>query len=447
MTLNKLLLATCACGIMAGCTSTQSKTFMTSFQSGDYGMASQQVGELNKSQSNTQDRLLWALQDLTAKYWAGDYRGCIDTAQKAETIVADYEARASASVRNIGSKLGSLVLNDSVKAYQGYPSDKILLNTYKGLSYLMLGDIEGAKVELRRAAQRRKEALETYAKAIEAADKEAASKKVDSNSALNSAQFQNAVEQHYGEIDHLPVYNDFANPFQVFMEGLLDGVKPQDDADRQNAQKLFLTLQGMVENTTAKNYADWSSQQSSGRRVHIVYESGMAPTKMSADINVPLFITGRLTMIHLAFPYFTLNSSGDSNLKITMGSQQANTEMLANVDSIQGRELKLNLKTIIMSQLVSATMKAVAENQIAKQNVYLGLAASLINTVTTGADTRSWSTLPKLYSFAMIPVEGEQLTLSNAYTTTIITLPKGQGDVFVHVRAAGYKLKAYSSSL
>ena len=447
MKLKHFLLAGCSCWMLAGCTSTQSKDFMSSFQSGDYSTASQRVEKLNESQSDTQDRLLWALQDLTTKYWAGNHKGCIESGKRAEEIVAEYEARASASLRNIGSKLGSLVLNDSVKAYQGFPSDKILINTYKGLSYLMLGDKEGAKVELRRAAQRRKEALETYAKAIAAADKEAADKKIDSKSALGSAQYEAAVQQHYGQLDNLPVYNDFANPFQVYLEGLLEGSHPSDDTERQNSQKLFATLKGMVQNTAANNYADWSHQNQRPRQVHIVYESGMAPTKMSTNINVPLFITGRLTMIHLAFPYFSFNSSGDSNLKASMGAQQVQTNILSNMDSIQGRELKLNLKTIVMSQMASASVKAVTENQLAQQSVYLGLAASLLNTVITSADTRSWSTLPKLYSFAMIPVEGEQLMLSNSYGSTALTLPKGNGDVFVHVRAAGNKLKAFVTSL
>ena len=53
--------------------------------------------------------------------------------------------------------------------YEGFAYDKIMMNTYKALNYLELGDFERARVELNRAYERQKDAIHINSKRIEKA--------------------------------------------------------------------------------------------------------------------------------------------------------------------------------------------------------------------------------------------------------------------------------------
>jgi len=55
----------------------------------------------------------------------------------------------------------------------GYAYDKVMMNAYKALNYIQLGDRDAARVELNRALQRQRDAVADNAKRIEAAQEEA----------------------------------------------------------------------------------------------------------------------------------------------------------------------------------------------------------------------------------------------------------------------------------
>lgn len=67
----------------------------------------------------------------------------------------------------VGSEIGASFTNLANLPYRGRAYDKIMLNTYKALNHMQLGDLEAARVELNRSLQRQRDAVDENAKRIE----------------------------------------------------------------------------------------------------------------------------------------------------------------------------------------------------------------------------------------------------------------------------------------
>src|SRR5690606_19513582 len=90
----------------------------------------------------------------------------IEAFDAAEERVNRYEEEAKIKV---GSTGGATLTNQANLPYIGRAYDKVMMNTYKALNYLQLGDFDAARVELNRALQRQRDAVEANAKRIEEA--------------------------------------------------------------------------------------------------------------------------------------------------------------------------------------------------------------------------------------------------------------------------------------
>ena len=74
-----------------------------------------------------------------------------------------YEEQAKVKV---GSEVGASLTNLSALPYRGRAYDKVLINAYKALNYMQLGEFDKARVELNRALQRQKDAVAENEKRI-----------------------------------------------------------------------------------------------------------------------------------------------------------------------------------------------------------------------------------------------------------------------------------------
>lgn len=420
-------------------------SFVQAYGTGDYATARERIIPLSEEKQRTQDRLLWSLDEGLVRYWAGDHEGSLEAFSRASDTVDAYEDRAVVSVRNVGAKVGSLLVNDMVKAYQGQQSDKMLLHTYKALGYLAAGgNVEAAKVELRRSAERRKQGIELSEKRLAAAEKRAGEKRINVEKTLAGREMAEAEARHYGELSRLPLYKDSANPFCVYLEAALYLSSSGGQADLEHAEKLFGTLKYLAGGNVFDRCIEAARARGSGkaparRLVHVIFENGQAPEKTCEKIDLPLFLENSFAMVHLAFPYYTFRERPVEGLSAgPEGGKAETTALLASVDSIHGGELKAELRNIILSQILSATIKAVVEKQLSDRNVLLGLAASFVNIVVTQADTRSWETLPKEYQVALLEVpEPGRITLSAGGAVKTVAIPSSGGDILLHAKSVG----------
>jgi hypothetical protein len=113
-----------------------------------------------------------------------------------------------------------------------------------------------------------------------------------------------------------------------------------------------------------------------------------------------------------AFPVLKKDDNYMPFVTVSSGDVSENTELVADMDTVVGQQLKDELPTIITKTILASTAKAVAAyfaNQAAAQagGDMAGLAMKLFTMAAQAAmniaDTRSWQTLPKQYQVARVP--------------------------------------------
>src|SRR5205823_68691 len=78
---------------------------------------------------------------------------------RAEEIIAKYDQQPDISLsRETLAALTNLTTLD----YKGYCYDRIMMNVYKALNYMQVGDLENARVELRRAYEQQRAAVQRF---------------------------------------------------------------------------------------------------------------------------------------------------------------------------------------------------------------------------------------------------------------------------------------------
>lgn len=112
------------------------------YYAGQYLQAAESLKEgANKEGA---DQLLYILDRATALYNGGMYDEAIKEFSRADKIaeIKDYTS--------ISKEAASVILNDRLLPYKGEDFEKVLINQYLALSYLMKQDYEAAQVENRR---------------------------------------------------------------------------------------------------------------------------------------------------------------------------------------------------------------------------------------------------------------------------------------------------------
>ncbi len=178
----------------------------------------------------------------------------------AEERINDYEQKAKVSV---GNEAGALMTNQANLPYKGRAYDKVMMNTYKALNYLQLGDSDAARVELNRALQRQRDAVDANAKRIEEAKRlaeEARSDGVkdeqgrkagsyDVDKAKSNPRTAAALATVEAELDStIQAYGDYVNPFAVFLDGLVFTAQGTDASDLERGRKSFERVAAMSPN-------------------------------------------------------------------------------------------------------------------------------------------------------------------------------------------------------
>ncbi len=103
----------------------------------------------------------------------GKWEESIAAYNEAAHILREYEERAVVNIRGVSGDIGMFTLARGAKGYFGAGYERSLLHTMNSLNYLMLGDLDGAAVELRKMERRQEiwlaESAERLQKAVESA--------------------------------------------------------------------------------------------------------------------------------------------------------------------------------------------------------------------------------------------------------------------------------------
>jgi hypothetical protein len=358
---------------------------------------------LKDASRDGKDRLL-ALYELGAFYHlAGDPGKSIGFFNTADAVAHDYEGQAVVSAGASGRTAGAVLLNDSVRKYEGFGYDKVMSRTLNAMNFLLKGDLEGARVELRKAEEYQRLERERHRQEMQ--------QSASGNARMGSAE----VQASYGRMfDHVKnVRNSFENAFTYYLSSqiyLADGDEGLNDAmvEIRRAFELAPHASGV-----RSAYLDIARAQGGpaleeaqarlgpagaepapapgGGSVVVVYEAGLVPQLDEVKIN--LFAENRL--YSLAFPIYNDFGSAQYPLTITTPARTFMTSTVLETRTLAVKSLQERMPGILTRGLLGAVAKGEMQRRAQRNYGPLGgLLTQAATAVVTTADRRSWLSLP-----------------------------------------------------
>jgi hypothetical protein len=452
---NKLQLISCSllCSLHLSATALDSDTLRSSLSKPQF---EQTLATLSADTSD-QDEFWYWLNLARLQQANGDFNGSINSFQKSFDILDEYENRAKVSLRNVGSFLGSAFLSKGAESYYGKGYERTLMHTLNALNYTMLGNFEGAAVEMRRMEQRQEFWLaETEEKIKEAAEEKAKAEKSGSDLSSMPSGYTMASMLEDPSVRNLA--NSYQDPFSYTLSSIISSIAfPHENLGEvslkralslnPDVSKVFVTLP-----VSSKSAPKAPSQPVKGKNVTkgkgaevpkiekmeitVIVLAGEAPSVKIEKIRFPLFNGANYTSIDL--PAFNPPINDISVVTISTDKLRLQPPRLLQTNAMAYKTLKDELIGELSKAVVRATTKAVVAKQASDNFGFLGgLVASLaMDAGSSLADSgfRNWELLPNSgYLSKFEAFKGETFTITMNDRQESFTLPKDKKGVLVLV--------------
>lgn len=443
-------------GVLSGCTSGSLLKAQEAFRHGDVDLARTHIDRYVAKDGSGKDRIIAHLEQGLIRRAGGDIEGSNESLGVADEAIDSQEDQPDVS---ISRETLAATTNLNMLPYRGTNYDRIMLSTYRALNDLDLGNKDAARVELQRAYERQREAVQRNQKRIEKAE-EAATKNdandgssYDVNRAKKDARFNESLKAQYGDLDRYQAYADYVNPFCEWLQGVYFMAEGADGADLERARKSMERVTGMVpDNPFAKQDLATLEQASKDGTIpavtYVVFATGTAPRRGQIRIDIPLFlVTDQIDYVGVNFPRLIESNDYLTPLQIDADSQTVSTSLLCDMDAVVGQEFHSDLPVIITKTLISAGTKALIAHGLReatkRQDSWLAIgtrvAATIGQAALNQADLRTWNSLPKQFQYARFPTPASgSLALRSRTGTVPVSVEPGRINVVMVRSINGY---------
>ena len=374
----------------------------------------------SKSENPKREDLLWTMQLGSIERMSKNYSRSNEYFDKSEEMLNyfDYQNETVDSAM-------AIVTSDNIIPYVGEEYDGIMINTYKALNFIGLGDDELARVEFNRALDRQRRATEKFereiAKLKKELDKEQAKEDSFVNENVENPEVQQLIKDRYPGLYEFKAYPDFVNPFTNYIAGIFFSLI----GDFSKAAPLLKESYGMVSdnNYIAEDLAlveqVLDGQKELKDMVWVIFENGMGPVKVEEKFDIPIIVERRrdrdsnFRYFGIALPKLFFRQEAYPILTIRADGNTYETSEVANMDRVIQTEFQKDFEGILTRAIISATSKVVAQYALEKNSQSSGQTLSFLAAVytaaTTAADVRIWTTLPKNFQVARFQIPSDRL--------------------------------------
>lgn len=477
---NYALLAVCL-SLTTGCStfrsySNETQTLVSNLTQGQVDQALNQ----HESNASSDKDILYFLEKGELQRLKKLYPETIATWTEADKLVSQWESEAKITGSKVGEAVGSVVVNDKLRRYDGEDYEKVMLSTRLALAYLAAGKSEDALVEIKKTWERENLIKTQHEKDIAEAENEAKAKGYKTN--IEDLSGYPIATLNNPDVTNLK--NGYQNAFSHYLSGFLyeaagelalasasyrTAIELQPNstllkaglADLESrlaaptgsslmAKTAEVEQPVVISKATAKKSKKKTSSKSKTKAtkqvvavskpvvqtspfipvstdsdVLFVVETGVAPYKKSILIPLPVPYAG---IVPISFPILESNPiSANKATAITLPSSATmSLTPIASIENLSRRSLKDNLPWIMVRAAIRAAVKGGAQAAVYNQNLIAGLAVNALNVATEQADERTWGLLPSEIMIA-------RAKLPQGQSTVKIQTSQGLKEVSVNV--------------
>ena len=367
----------------------------------------------------------------------GDRRGSISALKNAAMEYDRWFGLHLRTETRLSEEFLSTLGSAELKPYKSRIYERVMLRTYQAHNYLLDGDRGRARAEIfktrqaiqdskdlwkwnwRLPARRRKNARWILAKPYPI--------KVGRMLWFRSVKKSLVLFPQ--------TFPEFINPAALYLEALYflhSATQREDFAKAEYSLRQLVSIFPDNQWIREDYQLAKSGRQESGSFTYVFFETGRAPVRMERRFDLPLFFfsaTSRIPYLGIAFPTLRTNDQYLADLEVFSSSNKAEkmgTELLADMDAIVAQEFDqyfdIELAKAITGTIAKGGLQYLATDAVRSENeltrALVGAGAGILAQLSTRADLRSWSTLPKQIRFCKIPTPQDQkLTLRGSGTT------------------------------
>ena len=436
--LNLKLILLYSCFLSIGCVSThydRSEKFSFSWKIGDLQSAVEEAEKLAET-GVSRDRLLYQLEEGAIKRIQGDLKGSIFSFQKVAEEYDRWFGVHLKSEKRISEEFLSTLGSAEWKPYKSRIYERVMMRYYQALNYLQEGDKGRARAEIFKTRQSIEDSKQIWKKELVIAREQMKKKGVDLDKGL--AVPNDPLRNELNRIKNFVPKNFpiFINPAALYLEALyfLRGGSQKDDFE-----KAAFSLKQLVSIYPDNQWIleDYKLAQShvsdTDPTTYVFLETGRSPVRLEKRFDLPVMFfsaTSRIPYLGISLPSLKFNDQYLKDLQVSSADNSTSfrTEILADFDLIVSQEFEkfysLELSRAITGAVTKAGLQYITTNSVRGESETLravvGVSSGLLAQVTTRADLRSWSTLPKQIRFCKLPTPKDKKLTIQAIGTSFV---------------------------
>ena len=365
-------------------------------------------------------------------------------------------AQEDQTLHEANKLLSAAFINETITPYTGNLYEFTLVNTYKGMNFILEGRPDFARVEFNRALDRQRRAKEYFNEELReeiARNKEnertaSRDQSVSAIDAANSPEMRRALGGYYSNMDSFAVFADYTNPFITYFSGVFFLL----EKDYKKAADILKEAAAMCPENSAVR-SDFSDAEAAARKgkkqnrkfVWIFFENGTGPGLEPLEFTIPLFIaTDKALAAPIALPRPTKGVLAVQGLRVSTERDSAETEPLADMTQVAYTEFKSRFGAVVLRAVAGTLAKVsmqVASAEIGGDAGGLAqLAAAIYSVLVTRADTRHWVSVPARFESARMRIDDTdgKITIAplGGEGRTLALDPTKNHMIFVQLRTA-----------
>lgn len=414
---------------LAGCATYYQKTlkFQTYIMEGEIEKARDWLNKNDKDREG-KNELLYYMYRGWIGWILGDNSSSNEDLERADLLMEDYH-------KQLGYEAFALISNPGVKPYQAEDFEKVMVNYFKALNYIRLGEYDEALVEARRITIKLHQLNDKY--------------KDHKNRYSDDAFAHVMIGLVYDATkDYNNAFIAYRNALEVYEEVYTKnfGLEAPEQLKRDILRTAYLTgFHDEVAYYENKFGVKYDHQEPSGGDLVFLWQNGFGPVKDEWSITFtmvpgdagfvtytneeygltfPFYIGDRskekqaqlrdLSILRVAFPKYVERAPLYTRASLKVNGNVYPLELAENINNIAFKTLQdrmirelgnalLRLATKRAMELAvrEATASESEEDQLDVGDV-APAAITLLNAFTEKADTRNWQTLPYSISYTRI---------------------------------------------
>lgn len=358
-------------------------------------------------------------------------RNYVDSTQAfllADIKVKEWEAAAKTNPEKLLSTLGAATISERLKVYEGQDYEKVWLTTRLALNRVAAGDMDNARVDIKRTHEREAVIAEFRSKETSAAEEEAKTKGVKTS----GKEINGYPVETLNDPEVLALKNGYQNALSHYLAGFLYEVLNEPGLAAPGYRKAIeLKPETGVLEEGLRGLDDRTSFTHKRRQrmtdVLFVVEAGDAPARKPRAFTLPVPVGSSIRTVSISYP--TIEPSTDPVLSLlSVSGRDFKLEKVVDVNVMARRALKDEMPGLVFRGVTRAVVKGVMQDQLQKNAGFLGaLVGSIASAVTEQADDRLWRMLPgRVYVARGYLPEGEHKVVINGRDFNVNVTVNGQ---------------------